>query len=256
MNKECPHCHVDAFRLSDLFSLDYFHPSTCRNCGALIRNSGWSQFLGPAITLLWILIIIALGFHFLPGWLVVSILILTLPLPTLILAKPMKADTPRVDLPPFTADPHNDKLIIVKGWNETELRGIVDDFVAQDTSGSQPRIEIRKRFEREFRLTFPDDIPPFDYLALVNYLNYPIDVDLGGRSIAAIGKTTLTSDFQGIPESLVGKKAVFYVPENDTEYQVVFLSAETGLTLRYSLSEQVWQPTNEARLSPEVKMLS
>lgn len=255
MNKECPHCHVDSFRLSDLFSLDYFHPSSCRNCGGLIRNSGWSQFLGPAITLVWLLIAASL-FSFLPAWLVFSILILTVPLPMLIFAKPMKADTPRVDLPPFTADPHNDKLIVVKGWNETELRRIVDDFVAQDTFGSQPRIEIRKRFEREFRLSFPDDISPFDCLALVNYLNYPIDFDLGGSSIAVIGKTTLTSEFQGIPQSLVGKKAVFYVPENDADYDVVFLRAETGLTLKYSLSEQVWQPTNEARLSPEVRMLS
>jgi len=255
VNKECPHCHVDAFRLSDLFSLDYFHPSTCGNCGGLIRNSGWSQFLAPAITLVWIIIIV-FGFHFLPAWLVFSIFILTVPLPTLIFAKPMKADIPRVDLPPFTADPHNDKLIVVKGWNEAELRRIVDDFVAEGTFSSRPIIEISQRFEREFRLTFPDDIPPFDCLSLVNYLNYPIDFDLGGRSIAALGKTTLTSDFQGIPESLVGKKAVFYVPENDTDYDVVFLRAETGLTLEYSLSEQVWQPTNEARLSPEVKMLS
>ena len=255
LNKDCPHCHVDAFRLMDLFKLEYFHPSQCRNCGGLIRNSGWSQFLGPAITLVW-LITLALGSTFLPQWLVISILIFTVPLPILILAKPMKADTPRIDFPPYTLDPHNDKSIVVKGWNEAELRKILDGFIAQGEFATPFRMVLSKRFEEEFRLTFPEDIPPFDYLALINYLNYPIDVDAAGRSIAVLGKTTLTSDFHGITQSLVGKKAMIYVPDRDENYDVVMLTAETGRTLRYSFSEQVWQFANGARMAPEVKMLS
>jgi hypothetical protein len=254
MNKECPHCYVDAFSLRDLFSLDYFHPSECSNCGGLIRNSGWSQFLGPATTMFWFVVMVTLGFRFLPEWLVASILILTLPLPWLIFAKPVRADTPKVDLPPFSRDPHNDKLIITRGWNETELRGMIDDFVAQNT-GLPFEVEIIKRFERDFCLTFPADIHSFDYLALINYLNYPIDFPASRHSIDVIGKATLTSDFQGVQESLIGEKALFYIPENDKDFDLVFVDTATNSTLKFSLSEQVWQPAS-SRMPPGVRMLS
>src|ERR1051325_1182812 len=157
MNKECPHCHVDGFSLRDLFMLDYYHPFECSNCGGLIRSSGWSQFLRPATTMIWCFLVVTLGFRFLPEWLAISILISTLALPWLILAKPVRADIPKVDLPPFTRDPHNDKSIIIKGWNEAELRRIVDNFIAQNAA-LHFEVAINKRFEREFCLTFPQDI--------------------------------------------------------------------------------------------------
>ena len=238
MTKECPHCHIDALRLRDLFGLDYFSPSVCGNCGGLIRNSGWSQFLGPTLTVLWSVIVMS-GLGFLPEWLVFSILIFTIPLPWLILAKPVRADTPRIDSPPFTADPHNDKSIIVTGWNEIELHKIIDGFIAQ--CDSPLRIQAHKRFERELVLTFPEDIPSFDYIALVNYLKYPIDLNTGGQSISVIGKATLTSGFQGIPESLMGKTASFYIPEDDQDFDLVCVATAGHSVLKYSLSEQAWK---------------
>ena len=255
MKKECPHCHVDDFTLRDLFALDYFRPSECRNCGGLIRNSGWSQFLGPATTLVWFLILVT-AFRFLPEWLVIWILIATIALPWLIFAKPVKADTPRADLPPYTADPHNDKSLIVRGWGEPELSRILADFTGQDSSAAKPLINISKVFEREYRLTFPGDIHPFDYLALINYLHYPIDVDIHDHTIVVVGKTTLTSDFQGIPESVIGKKALIYVPKNDQSFDEVFVETTTGVKLKYCFSEQVWHASDEERMPQEVKMLS
>lgn len=255
MNKECPHCHVDDFRLKDLFGLDYFHPSKCRNCGGLIRSSGWSQFLGPAVTLFWLSLLFALGGSFLPEWLLLCIVIFTAPLHWLIFARPVKADNPRIDLPPFTADPHNDKVIIVKGWDEIELHRILDDFIRENEL-PKIKIDIDKRFEKEFRLTFPDDIHPLHYMALINYLNYPIDLDPGKRLLAVLGKATLTSEFHGVPDRLVGKKAVFYVPEDDDDYQVVSVEVETGTTLTYSFSEQVWLVNNRSHISGEVRMLT
>ena len=78
---------------------------------------------------------------------------------------------------------------------------------------------------------------------------------LTGRSITIAGEARLSSDFQGIPESLVGSKAIIYVPEDDQDYDVVYLQTETGTTLANSFSDGVWRNVNNARLSSEVKTL-
>src|SRR6266566_2433644 len=171
MMKECPHCQEDTFGWRELIALDYFTPDACKACGRLVRNDGFRQFLiFPAI---------------------------------------LAALFAGIVVFPLTPDPNNDKMIIVTGWNYEELNKILDDFNAQD-SDSPPKIEVQSRYDEYFRLTFPEDLSPFDFAALVNYLNYPFDFDLALHTIAAAGKTSLTSDFQGIPAQLVGKKAIVY----------------------------------------------
>lgn len=259
MNKECPHCGVDDFRLWDLFNLtlNYSTPSECRNCGGLVRISGSSRFL----TLLTTALLAVLGFvllsPFVPEWLVISLLIALIPLPTMLFAKPVKAEDPQTDSSPFTPDPDNDKAILIQGWNEDELRKILDDFVEQDLSVFAAfRIEIQKRFENSFALTFPEDIHPDEFVSLINYLAYPFRFDLAGRSIIVAGKTTLNSDFDGLPKSLEGKKALLYLPEDDDDYQVVYLQIESGVTLAKSFNEGTWQQVKDARLSSAVKSLT
>jgi hypothetical protein len=90
---------------------------------------------------------------------------------------------------------------------------------------------------------------------LVNYLAYPTNFALAGRSIIVAGKTMLSSDFQGIPQSLVGSKAIIYVPEDDQDYDVIYLQTETGTTLANSFSDGVWRNVNNARMSSDVKTL-
>jgi hypothetical protein len=258
VNKECPHCGVDFFRLSDLFklTLGYSDSFECRNCGGLVRNSGWSQFL----TLLTTPLIIGLDFivlsPFVPEWVVFSSLIALIPLPTMLFAKPVRAEVPKDDLPPFIADPNNDKAINVSGWSEEELGKALDDFTAHDTSGSRPKIDIQKRFENLFRLTFPEDFSVFDFIALVNYLNYPIDLASPEREITVAGTTTLNSAFAGIPESLRGKNAIFYVPEDDEDYDVVYLQTEAGAFANSFNQEGGWRRVDDPRLSRKVKALT
>lgn len=259
MNKECPHCGIDDFGLWDVFKLtvDYSTPSECRNCGGLVRNSGWSQFL----TLLTTAVLLVLGFALLsplvPEWIVISVLIALIPLPTMLFAKPVRAEVPKADLPPFAPDPHNDKTIMVSGWNEEELNKALDDFMPQDPASSPPRIAIHQRFENLYRLTFPEDIPPSGFAALVNYLTYPIDLGLAERTITVAGKATLNSAFAGIPESLTGRNAIFYVPENDEDYDVVYLRTEAGDVFANSFNqERGWRRVDNPRLSAEVKALT
>ena len=137
---------------------------------------------------------------------------------------------------------------MVSGWNETELERIVDDFRKQGEIDPPMEIEIRQSYENQFVLTFPGDIAPGDFAALVNYLNYPFDFDLADHTLLVAGRATLNSDFNGIPESLHGKKAILYVPENDDDYTVVYMQAETGDNFAVSMNEMVWQRVDDPRL--------
>lgn len=258
MNKECPHCGVDRFGLWDLFklTLGYSDPVECRNCGGLVCNSGWSQFLTVLTTALLIGLDFVLLSPFVSEWVVFSSLIALIPLPTMLFAKPVKTETPKADLPPFIADPNNDKAITVSGWNEEELSKALDDFNGLDTSDPPPKIDIQKRFEKLFRLTFPEDTSVFDFVALVNYLNYPIDLGSPEREITVAGKTTLNSAFAGIPESFWGKRAILYVPQNDEDYDVVYLQTEASAFANSFNQEGGWRRVDDPRLSSQVKALT
>ena len=77
--------------------------------------------------------------------------------------------------PKFIPDLLNDKVIVVKGWNEAEIQKAIDDFVESYQGQSYPDYEIEphKQAENLFRLTFAKDIHPKLFTFLVNYLAYP-----------------------------------------------------------------------------------
>jgi len=160
-------------------------------------------------------------------------------------------------VPSFTPSPENDKVILVKGWNEPEIRKIIHDFTETYKNDRYPAytIQPQKQPENLYRLTFPQDIHPQLFTFLVNYLAYPFDLDLKNRSIIVGGKMTLSVDFEGVDSSLAGKKAILYIPENDQEHDVVYMQTETGINLANSFNELKWRRVSEARLSNEVKGL-
>lgn len=259
MNQQCPHCGVDDFRLWDLckLTLAYSTPSECRNCGGLVRNSGRGQFL----TLLTTALLIVVDFVFLsplvPEWIVLASLMALIPLPTLLFAKPVEAEISNADLQPFAPDPDNDKVIIVSGWNQDELSKALDDFTGQNMSGRPTRIAIHERFENLYYLTFPEDISVFNFVAMVNYLNYPIDIGSPERKIAVAGKTTLDSAFAHLPDSCRGESAIFYVPDNDEDYDLVHMQSETGVTFAISFNQgRGWRRVDDPRLPAQVKALT
>jgi hypothetical protein len=157
----------------------------------------------------------------------------------------------------FVPDPNNDKVIIVKGWNDNQLSEVIGDFIDTYNNDGYPAytIEPHKQAGNTFRLAFPQDIHPLLFTFLVNYAAYPFDLDLTDRLILVGGKTTLTSLFEGVDPSLVGEKAILYLPENDQDHTVVYLHTADGSTFANSFSELGWRRVNEARLSIEVKQL-
>lgn len=241
--KTCPHCHADTFGSSQLLALDYFATDECRECKQLVRNDGLRQFLViPAI--LGSLAVGLLLLTVVPDVLQPFAILLTFSLVALaltVLPKPVKY-VAEVQLPSFSPDPDNDKIIAVSGWNETELGQILDDFITQYRSGWPPyRVEIVRQNANYLRLTFPEDIHPCLFAFLVNYARYPIGFELARRKITVVGQTTLDNSFDGIPEELFGQKAVLCTSENDEEYDIVYLQSETGLNFANSLGENNWR---------------
>jgi hypothetical protein len=254
--KECPHCHEDSFGWRELIVLDYFSSSECKACGKLVRNDGFRQFL-TVPSFLGILFLGLVVFSVLPGSieaLGILFIFVLIGLSLVLLAKPSKVEAPNAGFPSFTPDLNNDKAIMVSGWKENELRRIVDDFRQQGTIDPPMEIEIQKPHHNQFVLTFPGDIAPSDFAALVNFLNYPIDFDSADRTLLVAGRTTLNSDFAGLPESLMGKKAILYVPENDDDYTVVYMQTETD-TFAGSMNETVWQRVDTPRLPASIRSL-
>jgi hypothetical protein len=250
VTKECPHCGVDRFGLWDLFKLTVNYPDAfeCRNCGGLVRNSGKSQFLTLLLTALLVVFDFVLLSPFVPAWIVFSSLIALLPVPMMLLAKPVRAEIAQANLPPFIPDPNNDKAITVSGWDEDELYRALQDFTSKDRSGSPPRIEMTKHLEDRYRLTFPEDITVVDFAALINYLNYPIDLGSPERIIKVAGQTSLSPDFPGVPQSLWGETAILYVPADDDDYDVVYLQTETGPVFAFSFNQEgVWRQVDNPR---------
>ena len=158
---------------------------------------------------------------------------------------------------PFTSDPRNDKMVFVQRWDETEIRKIIADFIkTYENDGYPPySIEPHKQNDKLFRLQFPNDIHPLLFTFLVNYIAYPFDLDLANRQILVAGTTTLTRGYEGVGDSLIGRKALFYLPENDDDRTIVYMHFSDGTTYANSFHDLVWRRVTDARLSPEVTRL-
>jgi len=224
-----------------------------------VRNSGWRQLLALLAIISMMLAGLSL-LEFIPPDMEVFLIplaVVVLPLVLVLIAKPVKAENPQTDLSAFTPDPNNDKAILIEGWNEDELRRILEDFVEQDlTAFAAFRIEIEKHLENSFVLIFPEDIHPAEFVSLINYLAYPIHFDAAGRTIMVAGKTTLNSDFDGLPKSLAGKKAILYIPDNDEDHDVVYLQTESSITLAKSFNAVAWRMVKDPRLPNTVESLA
>ncbi len=259
MHKNCPHCHEETFGWRELITLNSFSPIQCENCHEWVLVSGWGQLLG-VLTFLTILVATTPLWQYIPGEksvLIIPFAVIVFASAMVLTAKPVKAEARQTDPSPFTPDPNNDKTILIQGWSEEELRQILDDFVEEDlTAFAAFRIEIETCPDNWFLLTFPEDIHPAEFVSLINYLAYPINFDLGGRSVVVAGKTTLNSDFDGLPKSLTGKTALLYLPENDTDYDVIYLQTDSGMTLARSFNEGVWRKVKDPRLPNTVQPLA
>ncbi len=157
--------------------------------------------------------------------------------------------------PPFVPDPENGKRVIVRGWTENELARILGDFrkMYEDRLGPDFFLEIHVLDGGAIRVTFPHDIPAMLFSFLINYVQYPKDFDLRTRSIVVVGEAPLSADFQPPVQSLVGRSAVFYVPSNDQDYDLVYVRIGNE-TFVNSFAADSWKRVTDPRIPPGLEI--
>lgn len=145
----------------------------------------------------------------------------------------------------YVPNPENDKALIVYGWNSGEIRKILSDFAATyKLHGFKYLIRTE---DQPLRVVFPDDIEPDLFSFLVNYVQYPIGFDLKSRSIVSTGAVTLTPEFDLPSPALSGQRALFYVPTDDNEHDLVYVRVGE-LTYENSFAGQCWQRKEDPRI--------
>jgi hypothetical protein len=148
---------------------------------------------------------------------------------------------PRVEFVPNQA---NDKLIITKGWNATELDKILSDFQSMYRERFHASFSIKSSQVEPtlFRITFPNDIEPVLFHFLVNYARYPKDIDLSNRTILVLGRVTLDQNYSLPNATFIGQKAFIYIPADDKKFDLVYVQTEQGVVFEDSFASSSWKP--------------
>lgn len=146
-------------------------------------------------------------------------------------------------------NPANGKEIVVRGWTNEELSGILTDFADAYDKDLSPDFacEVGPLDNGSLRITFPHDIPALQFSFLINYVQYPKNHDLKGRSISVVGKALITPDFHPPSKALVGQNAIFYIPVNDQKYDLVYVRVGDE-TFENSFAARHWKKVADSRL--------
>ena len=157
---------------------------------------------------------------------------------------------------PYTPNLSNDTVILSQGWSDEELGRILSGFRSTYRSGLGPVFSLNTHAltESEMRISFPHDISPRLLALLVNYLQYPPGLNAAGRSIAVLGKVTLTSAYPLPNPAYAGKPARVYVPSNDQRRDVVYF-AVNGEFFEESLADGSARTVSDGRIPPGVQSL-
>lgn len=159
-----------------------------------------------------------------------------------------------------TQEKPNDKLLIVDNISMTEIESILTGFCNmynKESFQAQPR--LYKLSERQFAITFPYDIEFEIYCYFINYVHYPIGFD---KSFDVTAWETTGQANGWITEKSAYKKVMLFIPEDDREYDNVFLTTDDniGYKLGFAMGEekQLLQTAKKRYYAPtiDIKTLS
>ena len=154
-----------------------------------------------------------------------------------------------------TQIPHQ-KEVIVSGWTSEELSGILTAFADAyyGRLGHDFDYAIYPDDKGSTRVTFPHDIPATQFSFLVNYLRYPKNYDLKTHSISVVGKAIISPEFYPPDKSIVGQKAIFYIPSDDQNYDLVYIRVGDE-TFENSFAARRWKKVADARIPSGLEII-
>jgi len=147
------------------------------------------------------------------------------------------------------SDPANGKEVVVRGWTNEELSGILTDFddLSGDDLGPHFDCEVHERDDGSIRITFPHDIPAQQFSFLINYLQYPKNYDQKGRSVSVVGKAIISPKFKPSSKSLIGQTGTFYIPKDDQAFDLVYIRVGDE-TFENSFAALHWKRVADSRI--------
>lgn len=132
-------------------------------------------------------------------------------------------------------DKHN--LINIKGGSYDEIKKALKQWIMSnsDDLDDNLKFEIYKTGQESYLIAADKRLNNeyFDYL--INYMRYPDEIKY---SISIEGYTTVR-DEKAYSKSFLNKKIIVYVPDNDKEYDNVFLTTEDSETYKVDFSGKI-----------------
>jgi hypothetical protein len=126
-----------------------------------------------------------------------------------------------------TQTKQNDKLVLVKGISQADLKHVLTGFCNmynKENFQAQPR--LTKLTEREFVITFPYNMDFEIFCYFINYIEYPMELTWSPNLTA--WTTTKNSD-TWITERSANKKAMLFIPTDDTEHDNVYMTTQDNI---------------------------
>ena len=101
----------------------------------------------------------------------------------------------------------------------------------KESCQAQPRLV--KLSEREFAIIFPYDIDFEIFCYFINYIEYPMELkwsaDVTAWASAKSGDTWIT-------EKIINKKLMFFIPEDDTEHDNVYITTHDNIGYKFGFA--------------------
>ena len=145
-------------------------------------------------------------------------------------------------------------VLVASGWKPDELRSILAEFSSM-YGLQEGAFDLSDVWQHSLRIRLGQPIGACDLLYLVNYLHYPKNVDLTGRSIAAAATVNLGPAFGVTAAPLLDQRAVFYVPTNDHKFDEVYSRTADGEAFRITFRDMAWREVDDERCPMAVRNL-
>ena len=129
---------------------------------------------------------------------------------------------------------HNDKLVLIKGVSNSDLKKVLLGFCKMyNSERPQAFPRVTRLSEAEFVITFPYDIDFEIYCYLINYLYYPIE--LRWKPDVAAWATPKAADMW-VSEKIAGKNCMLFIPPDDSEHDNVYLTTFDNIGYKFGFA--------------------
>lgn len=148
----------------------------------------------------------------------------------------------------------NDKVILIEGADFNDIKKALEQFCnTYNRKKTVAIVHLIKMKDDVSSIIFPYNISFDIFCYFVNYLYYPEDIFYEAKITAWC--TTLDTD-SWMTEKIAGKKVMLFIPENDNEYDNVYLTTEDNIGYKLGFAYGGWSELAEPEKNYNTPMVS